>query len=245
MRLSIVIPCFNEAESVAQMHTQLGAIRGELEQRGPFELIFIDDGSTDNTAALIESAFIGWEHVTIARHQHNQGLGAALRTGFAHARGEVIVTTDSDGTYPLQTIPALLDRLTPGVDIVTASPYHPEGGVDGVPAYRLIFSQGASLTYRLLVDPRLHTYTAMYRAYRRRVIERVPTVANGFLMVTELMVGALLAGFQVAELPATLRVRRYGQSKARVLQITRSHLRFQYDVLLRRLHLSPTVAQRG
>lgn len=243
MHLSIIIPCLNEAESVAQLHTQFSAIRDELDRRGPFELVFIDDGSTDNTAALIEQAFRGWENVRVIRHPRNRGLGAALRTGFANVGGEVIVTTDSDGTYPFHTIPALLDKLTPDVDIVTASPYHPEGGVDGVPAYRLFFSQGASYAYRLLVDPRLHTYTAMYRAYRRKVIEHVPTLSDGFLMVTELMVGALLAGFRVAELPATLRVRRYGQSKARVLQITRSHLRFQYGVLLRRLHLTPSIAE--
>ncbi|NJN16778.1 MAG: glycosyltransferase family 2 protein [Oscillochloris sp.] len=242
MRLSIVIPCYNEAESVSQMRAQLGRIHAELERRGPFELIIVDDGSSDNTADIIAAAFAGWQNLTIVRHKHNRGLGAALRTGFAHASGEIVITTDSDGTYPFDTIPDLLDRLTPDIDIVTASPYHPAGGVDGVPAYRLFFSQGASFLYRLLVNPHLHTYTAMYRAYRRKVIDHINTNANGFLMVTELMVGALLAGYRVAELPAVLRVRRYGQSKARVLQITRSHLRFQSKVLLRRLNILPTGA---
>jgi dolichol-phosphate mannosyltransferase len=78
----------------------------------------------------------------------------------------------------------------------------------------------------------------MYRAYRREVIERIPTTADGFLMVTELLVGAVLAGYKVAEFPATLRVRRYGQSKARIWQITRSHLRFQAGVIKRRLAMS-------
>src|ERR687885_664891 len=96
------------------------------------------------------------------------------------------------------TIPALLDLLRPEIDIVTASPYHPGGGVDGVPAYRLLFSKGASAMYRVLLDPRLHTYTAMYRAYRREVIERIPTTSDGFLMVTELLVGALLEGYHAA-----------------------------------------------
>ncbi|NJO84472.1 MAG: glycosyltransferase, partial [Blastochloris sp.] len=167
--------------------------------------------------------------------------------GFAHAQGEIIVTTDSDGTYPFTSIPAMLDMLRPGIDIVTASPYHPAGGVDGVPAYRLMFSKGASLLYRVLIDPRLHTYTAMYRAYRREVVERIPTKADGFLMVTELLVGALLVGYRAAEFPAVLRVRRYGQSKAKVFKITRSHLRFQARVLMRRLSMigRPTVHPRG
>src|SRR6266536_5192022 len=235
MNLSLIIPCFNESDNVAEMREQISGIRPELELRGPFELVLVDDGSSDDTFTRLSVAFADWDNVTIVQHEHNRGLGAALRTGFAHARGEIVVTTDSDGTYPFTTIPALLDLLRPGIDIVTASPYHPDGGVDGVPAYRLLFSKVASFMYRVLLDPRLHTYTAMYRAYRREVIERIPTSSDGFLMVTELLVGALLEGYRVAEHPATLRVRRYGQSKARVWQITRSHLRFQAQVLRRRL----------
>jgi dolichol-phosphate mannosyltransferase len=244
MYLSVIIPCYNESENIAQLHQQLSAIRPELERRGGFELVLVDDGSSDDTFARLSSAFEAWSNARIVQHERNRGLGAALRTGFAQARGDVIVTTDSDGTYPFTSIPAMLDLLRPGIDIVTASPYHPSGGVDGVPAYRLLFSKGASAMYRVLLDPRLHTYTAMYRAYRREVIERIPTTADGFLMVTELLVGALLAGYQAAEFPAVLRVRRYGQSKARVWQITRSHLRFQGRVLMQRLGILERPAQR-
>lgn len=243
MQLSLVIPCYNETESIDQMREQLGAIRSDLERRGPFEVVFVDDGSSDDTYEKLSKAFSDWPSVMIVRHDRNRGLGAALRTGFGHARGDVIVTTDSDGTYPFTTIPAMLNMLRPGIDVVTASPYHPKGGVDGVPAYRLAFSKGASFLYRVFVNPRLHTYTAMYRAYRREVVERIPTTSDGFLMVTELMVGALLAGYRVAEFPAVLRVRRYGQSKARVWQITRSHLRYQAHVLLQRLHMRPRPAR--
>jgi dolichol-phosphate mannosyltransferase len=235
MNLSLVIPCYNESDNIAQLHEQFSAIRPQLEQHGAFEMVLVDDGSADDTFARLSSAFASWNNVTIVQHDRNRGLGAALRTGFAHARGDIVVTTDSDGTYPFTTIPALLALLRPGIDIVTASPYHPQGGVDGVPGYRLLFSKGASFMYRVLLDPRLHTYTAMYRAYRREVIERIPTTSDGFLIVTELLVGALLEGYRVAEFPAVLRVRRYGQSKARIWQITRSHLRFQAQVLRRRL----------
>lgn len=237
MNLSLVIPCFNESDSIAQLYEQFSAIRPELEQRGPFEIILVDDGSSDDTYQRLSEAFADWGNVKIVRHDRNRGLGQALRTGFAHAQGEIIVTTDSDGTYPFTTIPAMLDMLQPGIDIVTASPYHPAGGIDGVPAYRLMFSKGASMLYRILINPRLHTYTAMYRAYRREVVERIPTTADGFLMVTELLVGALLAGYRAAEFPAVLRIRRYGQSKAKVFKITRSHLRFQAKVFVRRLSM--------
>ncbi|MGB9751637.1 MAG: glycosyltransferase family 2 protein [Roseiflexus castenholzii] len=235
MHLSLVIPCFNESDSIEQMREQLNAIRSELARRGPFELVLVDDGSTDDTYERLKSAFADWEQVQIVRHERNRGLGAALRTGFAHARGEVIVVTDSDGTYPFTTIPDMLDMLTPDVDIVTSSAYHPQGGVEGVPAYRLLFSQGASLIYRTLVNRHIHTYTAMYRAYRRRVVEAVPPTLEGYVVMAEILVNALLAGYRVAEYPAVLHVRKFGQSKAKIWRITRSHLRFQAHILWRRL----------
>ncbi len=229
--LSIVIPCYNEAEGIPTMRNRIGQVLPELRQRGSVELILVDDGSRDNTGELLASAFRDVPEARIVTHDRNRGLGAALRTGFAHSRGTVIVTCDSDGTYPFAEIPALLDRLTPDVDIVTASPYHPGGGIENVPAYRVAISKSASLCYRLLVDWNIHTYTALFRACRREVVERIATHADGFLMVTELLVEARLAGYRIAEYPTTLRVRRYGQSKAKVLRITRTHLRYMAGLI--------------
>jgi dolichol-phosphate mannosyltransferase len=232
--LSLVIPCFNEAEGIAAMQTRLTAVWPQLCAQSKVELVLVDDGSSDDTYQLLQSAFGHWPAVRIVQHEQNRGLGQALRTGFAHAQGAIIVTCDSDGTYPFAEIPALLALLKPGVDIVTASPYHPAGGVDNVPAYRVWLSKSASQLYRLIVGRGIHTYTAMFRAYRREVIEQVPTSADGFLMVTQLLVEAILAGYEVVEYPTVLRVRQYGQSKAKVLRITRSHLAYMRDVLARR-----------
>lgn len=237
IQISLVIPCYNESEGVAAMAGRLAELLPTLRARGAVEVILVDDGSSDGTGGLLAAAFAGWPEVRIVAHERNRGLGQALRTGFAAAAGAVIVTCDSDGTYPFAEIPALLDRLAPGVDIVTASPYHPQGGVEQVPAYRVALSKAASLCYRLLVDWRIHTYTALFRACTRRAVEAVPTRADGFMMVAELLVEARLAGFTVAEYPTTLRVRRYGQSKARVLRIARTHLRYMGSLLGRRLGL--------
>lgn len=235
MKFSIIIPCYNESENVLLMAERLLPIVAELERRGPTELILVNDGSTDDTLAQLNALAARQSGIRVLSHQQNQGLGAALRTGFAQAQGEIIVTTDSDGTYPFTEILPLLERLTPEVDVVTASPYHPQGGVEGVPRYRLILSQGASLLYRLLLDWRLHTYTAMFRAYRREAVQRVPSMANGFLMPAEWVSNALLLGYRVAEFPTVLHVRQYGQSKAKVLRIILAHLRFQARLIGLRL----------
>lgn len=235
--LSIIIPCYNEADGVAAMRERLADVLPTLRRRGSVELVLVDDGSADGTGDLLAQAFGDWPEVVLARHEQNQGLGAAVRTGLAHASGAVLVTTDSDGTYPFAQIPALLDQLQPGVDVVTASPYHPAGGIANVPAYRIFISKSASLLYRMLLDRRIHTYTALFRAYRREVIEAIaPRITHdGFLMVTQMLVESILAGYRVAEFPTTLQVRQVGVSKARIVRITKTHLRYMAELVGRRL----------
>ncbi len=238
--LSIIIPCYNEAESVASLHAGLlPVVAGLAKSRGPVEVVFVDDGSRDGTLDALKSSFIGAEPPDVtfrfAQHTVNRGLGAALRTGFAAAEGDLVVTTDSDNTYRLEEIPALLDCMTPAVDIVTASPYHPDGGVENVPGYRLVLSQGSSLMYRVLVDRHLHTYTALFRAYRREVVKSIDFEADGFLAGTELLVYALQRGYVVAEYPTVLHARVAGVSKAKLVRTIRAHLGFQGQVLLHRV----------
>jgi dolichol-phosphate mannosyltransferase len=250
MDLSLVIPCHNEEAGLLSLRAELGPVLHTLSQGRSVEVVFVDDGSTDATwerlSALRDAGFAGVS-VRLERHGRNRGLGAALRTGFAAARGAVVVTTDSDATYRFSEIPALLKRLGPQVDIVTASPYHPEGAVAGVPAYRLVLSRGSSLIYRTLVGRHIYTYTALFRAYRADVLRTVPFQSDGFLAVAELLVNAMLCGYRVVEFPATLHSRVAGASKAKLLRTIVAHLRFQSDVLMRRVGLKspPNAARRA
>lgn len=242
MDLSIVIPCYNEVANISKLRAEFHPVAAELAKTRSVEVVFVDDGSTDGTyRALVETFGNGTGSevvVKVEQHQANRGLGAALRTGFSAAQGEVVLTTDSDGTYKFSEIPGVLSRLTSGVDIVTASPYHPEGTVAGVPAYRLLFSRGCSAIYRLLADWHVYTYTCLFRAYRREVIENVTFASDGFLAGTELMVKAMLAGYQVAEYPAILYRREYGESKAKLVQTVLAHVKFQAGVLGHRFGLT-------
>lgn len=250
MDLSIVIPCYNEIDTIAKLHSELLPVLtllarpnldAHINQEGArrqqsVEVIFVDDGSRDGTFLALLDAF-GDESLPgitfqFTQHRINQGLGAALRTGFDMAKGAIIVTTDCDGTYRFAEIPRLLAKLTPDIDMVTASPYHPDGAVDGVPPYRLLLSRGSSAIYRMLADRRVYTYTALFRAYRRTVIETVPFHATGFLAGTELLVNAIRMGYRVAEYPTVLHSRLFGVSKAKIAQTVQAHLGFQLHTLL-------------
>ncbi len=250
MNISIITPCYNEAENVSKIRSELLPIVESLviqgwenaeEEVNSAELIFIDDGSRDETLEKLKETFSEYKNPKVElkfiKHETNLGLGAAIRTGFQNSNGDIVMTVDSDGTYKFSEIPALLAFLKPGVDIVTASPYHPQGSVMGVPAYRLILSRGSSLIYRLLVDWRIYTYTCLFRAYRRPVIKNISFKSDGFLAGTEILVKALLKGYRVAEFPAVLTRRMYGVSKARIAQTISSHLLFQGWVFAQRIRL--------
>lgn len=240
VKISLVIPAYNESEGVKQTAEAVRSILAYLQKKYSVEVIFVNDGSKDNTADLLQTEFQDDQNVLVVSHDRNRGLGAAIRTGFQNATGDVVITTDFDGTYPLNTIPQLLSKmLVEKVDIVTASPYHPQGNVEGVPRYRLLFSFGASLLYRILVNWRVHTWTALYRAYRRSVVDNVSFESNDFLAGTELLVRAIRMGYTVSEFPTTLHVRTFGQSSIRIARVTRSHLRFQLHLLKETLTGNP------
>jgi dolichol-phosphate mannosyltransferase len=237
-KLSIIIPAYNEADGVDQTSDKLRPVLATLGENYDVEVIFVDDGSRDNTAALLEERWRTDPNVRIVPHGVNKGLGAAIRTGLQNATGDLIVTTDFDGTYDFATIPEVLRLLIDNnADIVTASPYHPKGAVEGVPRYRLVFSYGASLLYRLLISWKIYCWTALFRAYRRKVIETVSFKSNDFLAGTELLVNARKAGFRVIEYPTVLRQRTYGQSSMKVAKVTISHLKFQWQLLLEKLRI--------
>jgi len=248
MKLSVVVPCFNEEDNIDKLKIEffpvIEKLLGSRVDGGrvdSIEVVFVDDGSRDNTYNALKEAFGSYSHSDITikfeKHDFNRGLGAAMRTGFKVVTGDIVVTTDSDGTYHFSTIPAMLDHLTGRVAIVTASPYHPNGEVVGVPGYRIFLSRGSSLLYRILLSWKVHTYTALYRAYRREVIDQIPFAADDFLGGTELMVKAMLKGYQVDEFPAALHRRIFGVSKAKLMRTIMSHLSFQVRLVLHRLHL--------
>ena len=222
-KLSLVIPCYNEQEGIPWLAEKLNLALPSLREKYVLEIIFVDDGSTDKTNELLHQHF-SHPDVKIVKHDHNKNLGAALRTGFVHATGDLVAALDSDCTYQPQLIATMATMINEDTDIVTVSPYHPLGKVHNVPAYRLFLSKSVSRLYRMLLKSDLHTFTAMVRVYKKEVVKNVSFDSNTFLGVTEVLAKALLQGYKAKELPAELQVRRFGASKMKTLKVMRDHL---------------------
>jgi|tagenome__1003787_1003787.scaffolds.fasta_scaffold20942730_2 dolichol-phosphate mannosyltransferase len=236
MRVSVVVPFYNEVDGIPPLAEKLAKLGADLPTRYELECVLVDDGSQDGGELQARKCFAGFPLVVFAKHSQNRGLGAAMRTGFAHTSGEIIVAIDSDCTYDPQQIPRLLEALeSSSADIATASPYHPQGGVENVIGWRLFLSRGASWMYRCVCANKLYTYTSMMRAYRRAVIDNVGFESNGFAGVTEILLRASHQGYRIVEVPMMLRSRVTGVSKMKVARSMQMHLQLMTRALAWRL----------
>lgn len=233
--LSIIIPCFNETQGLAQLVSKLADLQSGLECSS--ELVFVDDGSSDSTHERLMELYkngIG-KDVKVVRHPVNRGVGGALKTGINNSGGDYIAAIDSDCTYEpsflIEMFEIMKDRRA---DMITASPYHPEGATTNVPGYRLFLSRNLSRIYSLVLKSTFHTYTSMFRIYRRAAIRSIDFESEGFLAMAEILIKMHQIGFKIVEYPATLTKRRFGTSSAKTLKIIKEHLFFISSMLIKR-----------
>ncbi len=223
--VTLVIPCHNEAGALGYLRNTLDSVTRLLGARYDVRYVLVDDASTDATAAELEHHFGGRPGYRLVSRATNGGVAAAIMTGMQAADTEVVASIDADCSYDPHELGAMLPLLADGVDLVTASPYHPNGSVHNVPQWRLGLSRGLSWLYRLVLRNKLHTYTSCFRVYRRSAALAIPVEERGFLGVAEFIARLDLAGSNIVEFPTTLEVRMLGRSKMRVTQTILGQLR--------------------
>ena len=229
--ISIVVPCFNEELIVPHLRNTLDEVRERLGQAYHVTCILVDDGSADATWPALKRAFGDRDGYLLLRHDVNLGIAAAIMTGIRGANTEIVCSMDSDCSYDPLKLAELIPLLTTGVDLVTASPYHPAGGVKNVPAWRLKLSKGCAWLYRRVLRTNLHTYTSCLRVYRRSTIAAIPLTHNRYLGIAELVGRLDLAGKQIVEHPAVLECRLHGRSKMKTVRTILGHLKLMLRLM--------------
>lgn len=228
VNISVVVPMFNEEQNVTNTLDRLTRALDSIPKR--WEIIVVDDGSTDQTKKLVGdySRFNRW--VRLVSYPGNQGRGRALREGFEHARGEIICTTDADLSYDEKHILRMVKVLdqNPGVDLVVGSPYARGGATDGVPLSRLLPSKWGNRILGFAMRGGLTTVTGVLRAYRRECINSLELESDGKEIHLEILSKALAMGYKVKEMPAVLKTRARGKSKFRFRATAVSHLIFSF-----------------
>jgi polysaccharide deacetylase family protein (PEP-CTERM system associated) len=223
--VTIVIPCYNEEPILQYLANTLKSLEQLLNTRYKINFIFVDDASRDRTYQKLQELFGEKENVKILQHQQNKGVAAGILNGLRTAETEIVCSMDCDCTYDPHELINMIPLLSEDVSLVTASPYHPEGGVRNVPQWRLGLSKGASWLYRRILRAKLYTYTSCFRVYRKSAFESMEISENGFLGVAEMLGKLDLSGGKIVEYPAVLEVRLFGFSKMKTLRTIFGHLK--------------------
>ncbi len=202
--LSVVIPLFNEEESLETLVAQVLASLRPLGRR--FELVLVDDGSGDGTAAALEALAGRTPELVVVLLRRNYGQTAAMAAGFDASGGALIVTLDGDLQNDPGDIPLLIERLEEGFDLVSGWRYQRQDAA----LQRLLPSKIANRLIARVTGVRLHDYGCSLKAYRREVVEDMNLYGELHRFLPAL---AFIEGARITEVKVNHHPRRFGQSK--------------------------------
>jgi glycosyltransferase involved in cell wall biosynthesis len=203
--VSVVIPVYNESEIITPNLTTLCEYLDRLEDMYRWEMVIVNDGSTDDTGLLAEAFAEGRDNVLVLHHRTNFRLGQALRYAFNNCRGDYVVTFDCDLSYAPEHIGRLVMELhTTDAKVVIASPYAKGGRTTKVPFRRRFLSRSANRFLAATARGHVSTLTGMVRGYDRRFLSTLNLRSMGPGINTEILYKAQLLGAAVSEIPAHL-----------------------------------------
>jgi dolichol-phosphate mannosyltransferase len=212
VKLSVVIPARNEAESI---EATLLEIIGSLERKGiDYEVIVVDDASSDGTAGVVERVAMGNERVRALRSHFSSGFGFAVRAGLESFEGDAVAIVMADGSDDPSDLILYYKLLDEGYDCAFGSRFVPGATITDYPRLKLAINRLVNSGIRVLFRHRYNDTTNAFKAYRREVIEGVsPLLSNHFNLTVELPLKAIVRGYSYAVLPTSWRGRSGGRSK--------------------------------
>lgn len=204
-KISVVIPVLNEEKNLPYV---LPGLQGWVD-----EVLMVDGHSVDRSVEVARQLCPGIRVLT----QQGRGKGAALRTGFAAASGDIIVMLDADGSTDPSEIPAYVGALLSGADFAKGSRFLHGGGTSDMPLYRRLGNWGFVVIVRLLFGGNYTDLCYGYNAFWKRVVPQLELDGNGFEIETMMNVRALRAGLKVMEVPSFEARRVYGEGHLKTI----------------------------
>ena len=211
--LSVVIPAYNEEQGIKEISERVLKIVDGLKKVGvdALELIVVDDGSKDQTVEIADSI----PGVKVISHDRNKGYGAALKTGFSAAQGELIGFLDADGTYPPEYFPALCEKALNGSDLVIGS--RMSGAASEMPFTRRVGNIFFASLLSLIARQRVTDSASGMRVFKRQILEQLSPLPDGLNLTPVMSTRAIHEGISVAEIPIPYS-ERVGRSKLSVVR---------------------------
>ncbi|MCK4694828.1 MAG: glycosyltransferase family 2 protein [Candidatus Cloacimonetes bacterium] len=212
MKLSFIIPVFNEKESLERLYSE---ILENIENKD-YEIIFIDDGSSDNSFNIMERLAKRDKRVKIIKFRKNFGKSASLQTGFENAKGDIIFTMDADLQDNPTEIPEFIEKIEEGYDLVTGWKKNRKDPISKTIPSKF-FNFITSISFKL----KLHDYNCGFKAYKKEVINEIDIYGEMHRYIPAIV---HTKGFKVTEIPVEHRPREFGRSKYGVERYLRGFL---------------------
>jgi glycosyltransferase involved in cell wall biosynthesis len=208
MKLSIVIPCYNESATIREIVAAVKACPVVDK-----EIVIVDDFSIDGTRDILKNELTG-EVDTIIYHDYNQGKGAALRTGFSHATGDVVVVQDADLEYDPKELPILLDPiLKDRADVVFGSRFTGGGPHRVVYFWHMVGNKFLTLLSNMFTNINLTDMETCYKMFRREVIQSIVIEEDRFGFEPEITAKVARKGVRIYEVGISYYGRTYAEGK--------------------------------
>lgn len=203
VKLSIILPVYNEEENVPVIYEELKSVLDKINKN--YEIIFIDDGSTDKTFEVLEKLHKKNPKVKIIKFRKNFGQSAALQAGFDNCRGEIVVSMDSDLQNNPRDIPKLIEKLDEGYDCVCGWRHKREDSFS-----KKVLSKIASLMRRPLIGTDLHDFGCTFRVYKKDCVKELELYGEMHRYIPPML---RWKGFRVSEMEVNHRKRLHGKTK--------------------------------
>jgi glycosyltransferase involved in cell wall biosynthesis len=230
--LSVVIPAYNEEDGITAITERVLAVWPSLRACGiqELEVVVVDDGSQDRTGEIVACN----PDVRLVKHEINRGYGAALKTGFRHARGDLLAFLDADGTYPPECFPQLCQPiLEEGADLVIGS--RMTGTESEMPLVRRVGNTIFAALVSLLGNHRISDSASGMRVFRQEVLAELYPLPDGLNFTPVMSTRALHENIKMVEVPITYS-ERVGRSK---LSVVRDGLRFANSIVWTAMSYNP------
>jgi dolichol-phosphate mannosyltransferase len=223
MKLSVVIPAHNEAESIGET---VSTTVGELEQAGiDYEIVVIDDASGDGTGDVVRAIGASNPRVACYRSELPPGFGHAVRAGLGRYTGDAVAIMMADLSDSPKDLVLYYRVLEQGYDCAFGTRFGPGGETEGYPRLKLVLNRVANTGIRFLFQHGYNDTTNAFKAYRRYVIDQLqPLLSNHFNLTVELPLKAVVRGFTYAVVPVTWTNRKHGASKLRLQEMGSRYL---------------------
>ena len=206
LTLSVIIPCYNEEETLEEIVERV--IDVGLAQ----EIVIVDDGSTDGTRAILQE-MADRPMIKVIYHEHNQGKGAAVRTGFAAATSDIVLIQDADLEYDPRDYPALLRPIQEGITGVVYGSRFRGGPTKTMFFWNMLANRMLTLMTNILYNTILTDMETCYKAFRREIVQQIPLRSKRFDFEPEITAKVLKRGHRIYEVPISYNGREWYEGK--------------------------------